>query len=65
MPATPGSTAPWAPVPVALHRYPGGAGHKTEIRVLGFANGYRAAFAVLWPLILAPVWLGARSQAHR
>ena len=64
MPATFGSTALWALVPVALHlsleRAPVRAGHKTEIRVLGFASGYGAPFAVLWPLILAPVWLAAR-----
>jgi len=68
MPATPGSTAPWAPIPVALHvstqRAPTGTGHKTEIRVLGFINGYGAPFAGLWPLILAPVWLAAQPNAQ-
>jgi len=66
--ATLGGTALWALVPVALHvsseRAPAGAGHKTEVRVLGFANAYGAPFAVLWALILAPVWLAAQPSAQ-
>ena len=63
-----GSTALWALVPVALYlsseRAPAAAGHKTEIRALGFANGYGTPFAVvLWPLILVPVWLAAQPSA--
>ena len=63
-----GGTALWALVPVALHvsseRTPAGAGHKTEVRVLGFANAYGAPFAVLWTLVLALVWLAAQPSAQ-
>ena len=42
--ATLGGTTLWALVPGALHksseRAPAGAGHKTEVRILGFANAY-------------------------
>jgi phosphatidylinositol glycan class O len=66
--ATLGGTALWALVPVALHvsseRPPAGASQKTEVRVLGFANAYGAPFAVLWALILAPVWLAAQPSAQ-
>jgi len=66
--ATLGGAALWALVPVALHvsseRAPAGASHKTEVRVLGFANAYGAPFAVLWALILAPVWLAAQPSAQ-
>jgi phosphatidylinositol glycan class O len=66
--ATVGGTALWALVPVALHvssePAPAGAGHKTEVRVLGFANAYGAPFAVLWALVLAPVWLAAQPSAQ-
>ena len=66
--ATVGGTALWALLPVALHvsteRAPAGTGHKTEVRVLGFANAYGAPFAVLWALILAPVWLAAQPSAQ-
>jgi phosphatidylinositol glycan class O len=61
-------TALWALVPVALHvsseRAAAGDGHKTEVRVLGFANAYGAPFAVLWGLALAPVWLAAQPSAQ-
>jgi GPI ethanolamine phosphate transferase 3 subunit O len=66
--ATLGGTALWALVPVALHvsseRTPAGTGHKTEVRVLGFANAYGAPFAVLWTLVLALVWLAAQPSAQ-
>ena len=62
--ATVGGTALRALVPVALHvssePAPASAGHKTEVRGLGFANTCGAPFAVLWVLILAPVWLAAQ-----
>ena len=58
----------WALVPVALHvsseRTGTGALHKTQARVLGFANAYGAPFAVLWALVLAPVWLAAQPSAQ-
>jgi phosphatidylinositol glycan class O len=61
-------TALWTLVPVALHisseRTGAGASHKTEVRVLGFANAYGAPFAVLWALLLAPVWLAAQPTAQ-
>lgn len=66
--ATLGGTALWALVPVALHvsseRTSAGAGHKTEVRVLGFANAYGAPFAVLWTLVLSLVWLAAQPSAQ-
>jgi len=37
-----------------------GTGHKTEVHILGFANAYGAPFAVLWTLILSPVWLASQ-----
>jgi hypothetical protein len=33
------------------------------VRVLGFANAYRAPFVVFWALGLAPVWLAAQLSA--
>jgi len=49
--ATLGGTALWALVPGALHksseRAPAGAGHKTEVRILGFANTYCMALLYL------------------
>jgi phosphatidylinositol glycan class O len=36
----------------------------TEVRVLGFANAYRAPFAVFWVLGLAPVWLTAQRSTQ-
>ncbi|KAI0283185.1 hypothetical protein BC826DRAFT_1110301 [Russula brevipes] len=61
-------TALWALVPVALHvsseRAAAGDGHKTEVRILGFANAYGVPFAVLWGLALAPVWLAAQPSAQ-
>jgi phosphatidylinositol glycan class O len=66
--ATLGGAALWALVPVALHvsseRTPAGAGRKTEVRVLGFANAYGAPFAVLWTLVLALVWLAAQPSGQ-
>ena len=63
-----GGTALWALVPVALHvsseRTGAGAKHKTEVRVLGFANAYGAPFAVLWALVLVPIWLAAQPSAQ-
>jgi phosphatidylinositol glycan class O len=60
-------TALWALNPVALpvssERAAAGDGHKTEVRVLGFANAYGAPFAVLWGLALAPV-LAAQPSAQ-
>lgn len=65
--ATLGGTAFWMLVPVALHisseRAPG-AQHKTEVRVLGYANAFGAPFAVFWALALAPVWLAAQPTAQ-
>ena len=58
----------WALVPVALHisseRTGTGASHRTQVRVLGFANAYGAPFAILWALFLAPVWLAAQPSAQ-
>ena len=66
--ATLDGTAPWALIPVAPHvpseRPPAGASHKTEVRVLGFANAYGAPFTVLWALILAPAWLAAQPSSQ-
>jgi len=65
--ATLGGTALWTLLPVTLHisseRAPG-AQHKTEVRVLGFANAFGAPFAVFWALALAPVWLAAQPTAQ-
>ena len=65
--ATLGSTALRVLVPVTLHLPSewalAGAGHKTEIRALGFVNGYGTPFSVLWPLILASIWLAAQPSA--
>ncbi|KAI0263618.1 hypothetical protein BC834DRAFT_938601 [Gloeopeniophorella convolvens] len=59
-------TVLWALVPVALHvsseRAPGA--HKTQVRVLGFANAFGAPYAVLWTLALVPVWLAAQPSAQ-
>jgi GPI ethanolamine phosphate transferase 3 subunit O len=63
-----GAAVLWTIVPVALHvsseRIPAGSVHKTEVRVLGFANAYGAPFAVFWALALAPVWLAAQPSAQ-
>ena len=62
-----GGTVFWTLTPVALHisseRAPD-AQHKTEVRVLGFANAFGAPFAVFWALALAPVWLAAQPTAQ-
>ncbi|KAI0298191.1 hypothetical protein BC826DRAFT_1103125 [Russula brevipes] len=50
--------------PLSCQRAAAGDGHKTEVRVLGFANAYGAPFAVLWGLALAPVWLAAQPSAQ-
>ena len=56
---------PAAPVTDATGAGQGaGARHKTEVRVLGFANAYGAPFFVLWTLFLAPVWLAAQPSAQ-
>ena len=66
--ATVGGTALWTLVPVALQvssePAPSGAGHKTQVRVLGSTNAYGAPFAVLWALILVLVWLAAQPSAQ-
>ena len=58
----------WALVPVTLHvsseRTGTGASQKTQVRVLGFANAYGAPFAILWALVLVPVWLAAQPSAQ-
>ena len=63
-----GGAVLWTIVPVALHvsseQIPAGSGHKTEVRVLGFANAYGAPFAVFWALALVPVWLAAQPSAQ-
>jgi hypothetical protein len=43
---------------------PCGSADKTEMRVLGFANAYRAPFAVFRALGLAPVWLAAQPSTQ-
>ena len=67
--ATLGGTALWALAPGALHksseRAPAGAGHKTEVRILSFANAYCMALSLLFSGRLSWHLSGSRSSQTR